>query len=291
MGPRVQQRPMTTEEALRVAADALSESVLVVGAGEAGTAAADRVVTSTDSATGEAAAPDAVALAVGGATDPDALPASVPDAPLSVAVLALPPRPGPTERDLVDALDDRVDAVVFAAGEDAAALAEAVGAFVSVVRESGFVNLDLADARTVLSSVDVAALGVGASDGGVPAEAVDRAFGSLPAGVETDPATGVLVDLLGGPAMSVEDVSDAVTAVRGRVGPDAHVIWGGGVDESLGEAVRVRLVVASVESVRAAPGDPCPRCDSSLSAYSLGGRTTLSCDACGFAGVSVRLRD
>lgn len=282
---------MTTDEELRVAADALGESVLVVGCGDAGTAAATAVAAADVPATDDAAMPDAVVLAVDGATDPETLPESVPDAPLVVAVVALPHRPGPSERDLLAALSERVDSVVLAAGDDDGALADSVGTLVSVVRDPGFVNLDLADARTLLRPVELAALGVGASERGAPEEAVAAALASLPPGVETDPADGVLVDLLGGPAMSVEDVSDAVTAVRGRVGPDAHVIWGGGVDDDLAETVRVRLVVASVANVRAAPGDPCPRCASSLAAYSLGGRTTLSCESCGFAGVSVRLRE
>ena len=282
---------MTTDEELRVAADELGESVLVVGCGDAGATVAADVAAADVPATDDAAAPDAVVLAVDGATAPATLPGSLPDAPLVVAVVALQSRPAPTERELLDSLSGLVDAVVLAGGDDAAALADAVGTFVSVVRDPGFVNLDLADARTLLRPVDLAALGVGSSDRGVPGDAVADAFASLPPGVETDPADGVLVDLLGGPAMSVEDVSDAVTAVRGRVGPDAHVIWGGGVDESLDATVRVRLVVASVANVRAAPGDPCPRCAASLSAYSLGGRTTLSCESCGFAGVSVRLRE
>jgi hypothetical protein len=288
MGLDTEPRPMTTEEELLAAAEALGESVLVVGAGDRGAAAAEAVVAADVPATAEAASPDAVVLAVDGATDPGTL-SVLADAPLRVAVVAVPPRPDPTERELLAALGERVDAVVLAAAADAAALTDAVGTFVSVVRDPGFVNLDLADARTVLRPVEFAALGVGADDRGAAEGAVAEAFASLPAGVETDPADGVLVDLLGGPEMSVEDVSDAVTAVRGRVGPDAHVIWGGGVDETLGEAVRVRLVVASVSNVRAAPGDPCPRCAAALSAYTLGGRTSLSCGNCGFAGVSVRL--
>lgn len=282
---------MTTDEELRVAAASLGESVLVVGCGDAGGAAAASVAAADVPATDDAPAPDAVVLAVDGATAAGTLPESVPDAPLTVAVVSLSARPASTERELLASLSGLVDAVVLAAGEGEAALAEAVETFVSVVRDPGFVNLDLADARTLLRPVDQAALGVGSSDRGAPERAVADAFASVPAGVETDPADGVLVDLQGGPEMSVEDVSDAVTAVRGRVGPDAHVIWGGGVDEALEATVRVRLVVASVANVRAAPGDPCPRCAASLSAYSLGGRTTLSCESCGFAGVSVRLRE
>lgn len=296
---------MTTEEELLVAAEALAESVLVVGVGPTGeaaaaSAAADEAVPATEAA----ADPDAVVLAVD-ATDTEVR-ADVAEAeaagldteaPVVVAVVELAPRAESGERDLLEALSASVDAVVVTtppvadAGPTGEALAAAVSTFVSIVRDPGFVNLDLADARTVLRPVEFAALGVGTSDDGRPADAVDAAFASLPSGVETDPASGVLVDMLGGPSMSVEDVSDAVTAVRGRVGPDAHVIWGGAVEPSLGGRLEVRLVVAGVSNARTAVGDDCPRCGGALSRYSLAGRSTLSCDACGYAGVSVRLRE
>lgn len=285
---------MTTDEELQAAASALAESVLVVGYGGSGRRAAAEVAGRDVPATDDADAPDAVVRVVDGTADPSSVAASdSPNAPLDVAVVTLPDRPTDSERDLLAALDERTDAVVLAPGTagDADALADAVASFVSVVRDPGFVNLDLADARTLLAEVDRAALGIGTSDAGRPAEAVAAGFASLPAGIETDPASGVLVDLLGGPEMSVEDVSDAVTAVRGRVGPDAHVIWGGAVDPTLEEAVRVRLVVAGVGSSRVTAGDPCPRCGAPLSAYTLGSAATVSCDNCGFAGVSARLRD
>jgi cell division protein FtsZ len=283
---------MTTDEELRVAADALEESVLVVGVGEAGKAAATEVADRDVPATDDAATPDAAVYAVDGAA-PDGLdlPDVIEDVPVSVAIVTLSGRPASDERAFLDALADRVGTVVVAPKHGPDALADAVTAFVSIVRDSGFVNIDLADARTLLADVNRAALGIGTSGEGSPVAAVDMGFASLPAGIETDPATGVLVDLLGGPEMSVEDVSNAVTAVRGRVGPDAHVIWGGAVDPTLEEAVRVRLVVAGVGSARVTAGDPCPRCGAPLSAYTLGSTATVSCDDCGFAGVSARLRE
>lgn len=282
---------MTTDEELQTAASALSESVRVVGVGDTGRRAAGRVTEREVPASDEAADPDAVIYAVDGTSSAEfTFPEPREEVPIRVAVVSLPRHPSPDERTLLETLRSLADAVVLSpGGEDE--LVDAVATFVSVVREPGFVNLDLADARTILADVDRAALGIGESDRGQPADAVEDAFGALPAGVETDPATGVLVDLLGGPEMSVEDVSDAVTAVRRRVGPDAHVIWGGAVEPSLGEGVRVRLVVAGVQNGRVTAEDPCPRCETSLSAYTLGSRTTVTCDNCGFAGVSVRLRD
>ena len=297
---------MATDEALRAAADALQESVLVAGVGTRGIEAAGRIAAGDAPATDEAVDPDAVVLAVDG-TDPetgaatdaaassaaaslaDSVPTTV-DAPVCVAVVTVLDGPTTGERALLAALQEHVDAVVLTAGEGTEALVEGVEAFVSVVRDPGFVNVDLADARTVLDPIDLAGLGLGASASGSADEAVGRAFSSLPSGVETDPASGVLVDLHGGLGLSVGDVDDAVTAVRRRIGTDAHVIWGGAVDPTLADELRVRLVVAGVGNERVRAGDPCPRCGATLVAYSLGTRTTISCDDCGYAGVSVRLR-
>jgi cell division protein FtsZ len=214
----------------------------------------------------------------------------LPESSVRIAVVALPDRPVGSERELLSALVDRVGTVVLASGTGAAELTEAVETLVSTVHESGIVNIDLADAQTVFRSADVAALCLGDDPDCDPAAAVRAAFGGLPNGIETDPVRGVLVDVVGAPGMSVGDISDAVSTVRGHVGPDAHVIWGGTVEADR-EGMGVRLVLAGVKHTRVVPGDRCPRCDAPLSAYTLGDRTTLSCESCGFAGVSVRLRE
>lgn len=283
---------MTTEENDSIAA-ALGESVLVVGGDAVGRSVASRIADSDVRATDDAPAPDAVVLAVDASQSSGAPPEfpSLPDAVVRIAVLIVSDRPTADERALVDALGTRVDAVVLASGSGADDLAAAVGTLVSIVGDSGIVNVDLADVKTVFRPVDLAALGVGNGSIDEPTAAIEDAVASLPRGVETDAASGVLVDLIGPPDMSVTDINEAVSTVRDRVGPDAHVIWGGAVDPEAGETLEVRLVFANVETVRVAPGDDCPRCGRSLSAYRLGDRTMVSCDACGFAGVSVRLRE
>ncbi len=284
---------MTTDEELQVAADSLAESVQVVGVDTAGVAAADRLVSRDVPATDTAPDPDAVVLAADAATPThvDSLDTYRDhDAPIRIAVITLPSQPAPHEREFLEKFTQVVDTVILAPGSGTEALTTAGMALVSLIREPGFVNLDLADARTILTPGDLAALGVGETPDGSPATAVADAFASLPTGLKTDPANGVLIDLIGGPEMSVTDVSEGVTAVRERVGPDAHVIWGGGIKESLTDGIRVRLIIANISNIRAAPGDPCPRCENTLSTYALGEQTTITCDQCGYAGVSVRLR-
>lgn len=285
---------MTLEEDSRIAANLRGEPVLVAGGEPVGSSVAARIAESDAPASDAVSSPDAVVLAVDAtearAGDSIAVP-SLPEAPVRLAVVTVPDRPTAGERSLLETLERRLDAVVLVSGHGVEALSTAVSTLVSIVQDSGIVNVDLADVETVFDPVSLAALGVGTGTVDDPAAAVDDAVASLPRAVETDSASGVLVDLIGPDRMSVADVNEAVSTVRGRVGPDAHVIWGGAVDPALDLGLEVRLVFAGVESVRVAPGDDCPRCGASLSRYSLEGRTMLSCDSCGFADVSVRLRE
>ena len=298
---------MTTDGTDRIPAEALEESVLVVGGDAVGRSAADRIADGDAVATAATESPsadadvdvnanvdadaDVVVLAVdAGRSGTELRFPSLPEAAVRVAVVTVPDRPTSNERAVLDALASRVDAVVLASG-DGGDLAAAVETLVSIVRDTGLVNVDLADVETVFRPVDLAAIGVGRGPIEEPTAATREAVASLPVGVETDAAGGALVDLVGPPRMSVADVDGAVSAVRDRVGPDAHVIWGGSVDPSIDSGLAVRLVLAGVESVRVAPGDDCPRCGTPLSSYTLEDRTMLSCEACGFADVSVRLRE
>ena len=285
---------MTTDEELRSAVDALSDSVFVTGSGATGRRVAARIAESDVSATDVLNSPDAVVVAVDVsdfADDPTPEIPSVPDALVRIAVVSVPDNPIESERQVLKALTEQVGTALLVPGTGVETLTDAIGTLVSIVHDLGIVNIDLADAQTVFESGELAALCIGESADGEPAAAIKNAFGALPNGVESDASYGVLVDVVGPPAMSVGDVSDAVSTVRNYVGPDAHVIWGGTVDPALESGIQIRLILAGVENARVAPGDPCPRCGSSLSVYTLGDRTSTACESCGFAGVSVRLRD
>ncbi|WP_066411715.1 hypothetical protein [Halorubrum aethiopicum] len=232
---------------------------------------------------------------------------------VAAALVAVdPPLEGDRVLDALDGLDD-LDAFVVAvapAGVDPESLAavrrradatllagdggpaEAIRTFLEAVQRPGFVNLDLADARTALST-GVAAVGTGtvARRGDAdeaPALAVDAAFGRLPEGVDPAGASAALVDVVVDPETSIAAATDAIAAVRERIGADANVIWGGAVDESAEGEIGVRVVVADVEyAPPLAAGDPCPRCGAPLSAYAFGTRETLSCDGCGYSGIAI----
>jgi cell division GTPase FtsZ len=288
---------MTHRDELREAADALDGSVVVCGLGayadrlagasfrNARYASAENLLAEAADASGAGPGPPAaVVVALDPDEDDEAIETPRALAGLDAFAVAVVPAVA-AEGDALAAVRDAVDAVLLAEGD---AVEAAVRALLATVQEPGFVNLDLTDAETVLSA-GVAALGTGTADRDAPGSAVAAAFDGLPAGVDATDASAVLVDVVVDPATSVAAATDAIAAVRDRIGADANVIWGGAVDETAADELAVRLVVAGVRHAPPlAAGDPCPRCGAALSAYRFGARETLSCDGCGYSGIAVR---
>ena len=283
---------MPSREDLREAANALVGSIVVCGVGDYADSLAARsgidarVVPVSRLAARSAEHPAAVLIGVDPATlADDSLRALAETEGFKLGIV-----PESVTREQLSALRGLVDAVLIAGDADGSGdgVAHAIRSFLAVVQDPGFVNLDLTDAETVLSS-GVAAIGTGTAARDAPATAVESAFGGLPDGVDVTDASAVLVDVTLDPATSIAAATDVIAAVRDRTGSDANVIWGGAVDESVTDELTVRIVVADVRhSPRLDAGDPCPRCGAPLSVYAFGASETLSCDGCGYSGIAVQ---
>jgi hypothetical protein len=166
--------------------------------------------------------------------------------------------------------------------------------FVRMLRRPGHVNLDLADARTVCTDGSLAVLSGGTAplEAGGPGTAVRRTFEEIPAPIDAARGSNALVSVAGGPEMSIGDAIAAVRAVRREVGDVGELIWGVAVEDALADRVTVDVVVDDVPyRPPLSAGDPCRRCGAALAEYTLGERTTLACEACGFADLSMSLDD
>ena len=117
--------------------------------------------------------------------------------------------------------------------------------------------------------------------------AVERAVSSVPSTLRIESGRAAPVHVVGSPTTSVEAVGGVVDAVREHLGRDAHLIRGTTIDDD-GDGLELELAVGGVVRTHA-PGGPCPRCGATLVGYSLGDRSTAACEACGFAGSTVRL--
>ncbi|MDD1771328.1 MAG: cell division protein FtsZ [Methanomassiliicoccales archaeon] len=130
-------------------------------------------------------------------------------------------------------------------------LTKAIKGISELITKPGLVNLDFNDVRTIMKGAGVAMIGLGESDGHAEdraKEAIDRALSSPLLEVDISEANGVLVNVIGGPDMTISDAEFIAEEVQRKVSPSARIIWGAAVDPTLEKVIRVMVVVAGVKS-------------------------------------------
>lgn len=128
-------------------------------------------------------------------------------------------------------------------------LTNAVKGIAELVTRAGLVNLDFADIRSVMGNGGVALIGVGESDTENRAqEAVEKAITNPLLDVDIGGANGALINVAGGPDMTLDEARMVVETVSERLDQDAKIIWGALVSEDLKNTVRVLLIITGVKS-------------------------------------------
>jgi len=128
-------------------------------------------------------------------------------------------------------------------------LTNAVKGTTELVTTSGLVNLDFADVKTVMIDGGVSLIGMGESDSAQRAlEAVEKAIQNPLLDVDISNATGALVNVVGGPDMSLDECKIIIETVGNRLSPDAKLIWGAQISEDMEKSIRVLLIVTGVKS-------------------------------------------
>lgn len=123
-------------------------------------------------------------------------------------------------------------------------LAQAVGSISDLVCTPGLINVDFNDVRTIMGGKGGAVMGVGVGKGeNRAAEAVKKATSSpLLDKIVIDGATGVLICITGGPDMTLMEVNEATQMVHEAADPDAEIIFGAVIDESMTDQLRVTII-------------------------------------------------
>ena len=128
-------------------------------------------------------------------------------------------------------------------------LMRAVKGITELITLPGLVNLDFADVRTVMERGGVAMIGMGESDAeDKAADSVKKALRSPLLDVDISGATAALVNVVGGPDMTIAEAEGVVQEIYERVDPGARIIWGAMVDPSMQHKMRTMLVVTGVSS-------------------------------------------
>jgi cell division protein FtsZ len=113
----------------------------------------------------------------------------------------------------------------------------------------GLINLDFADIRTVMSEMGKAMMGTGEGSGDRRAiEAAEAAISNpLLDEVSMRGARGVLINITGGPDMTLFEVDEAANRIKEEVDPEANIIVGSTLDESVDGEMRVSVVATGIE--------------------------------------------
>lgn len=123
-------------------------------------------------------------------------------------------------------------------------LFQAVKGISDLINIRGLINLDFADIRTVMSAQGMAIMGSGVGSGEQRAmEAASAAVSSpLLENISIDGATGIIINVTGGPDLTLWEVNEASTLVTEAADEDAEIIFGAVIDENMGDEVRVTVI-------------------------------------------------
>ncbi len=128
-------------------------------------------------------------------------------------------------------------------------LMRSVKGMTELITKPGLVNVDFADVRTIMENGGVAMIGLGESEEDKKAqESIRSALRSPLLDVEFDGANSALVNVVGGPDMSIDEAEGVVEEIYDRIDPDARIIWGASVNESFQGKMETMIVVTGVES-------------------------------------------
>jgi cell division protein FtsZ len=123
-------------------------------------------------------------------------------------------------------------------------LLQAVRGISDLITVHGLINLDFADVRAIMSEMGLAMMGAGLAEGENRAvEAAQRAISSpLLDDVSIQGARGVLINITGGPDLSLHEVNEAATLIEEEAHEDANIIFGAVIDEEMAGKMRITVI-------------------------------------------------
>src|SRR5436309_5743690 len=149
-------------------------------------------------------------------------------------------------------------------------LRQGVQGITDLITVPGLVNLDFADVRTIMRDAGSALMGIGSASGeNRAAEAARTAVSSPLLEASIEGATGILLNVTGGPEIGLFEVNEAAEVVTSAADQNANVIFGAVIDDAMGDEVRVTVIATGFGPTRprrrrerqeaAGPREPSPR--------------------------------
>ncbi|UCH90053.1 MAG: cell division protein FtsZ [Thermoplasmata archaeon] len=129
-------------------------------------------------------------------------------------------------------------------------LMRALKGLTEMITKVGLVNLDFADFKNIMTGGGMAMIGLGESSAhrDKAVEALNEAINSPLLDIDVSDAHGALVCVTGGQSMSVSEAEKVAEEIHSRINPNANIIWGAYIDDTLGDTMRVIIVLTGVRS-------------------------------------------
>ncbi|MDO8678770.1 MAG: cell division protein FtsZ [Acidobacteriota bacterium] len=131
-------------------------------------------------------------------------------------------------------------------------LRQAIQGISDLILVPGLINLDFADVKTIMSGMGVAMMGTAMADG--PSRAIDAANRAISSPLLEDAsvrgARGVIINVTGGPDMSLLEVNEALTIIQESAHDDANIIFGAVVDPALKGKIKITVIATGFEHAR-----------------------------------------
>jgi len=128
-------------------------------------------------------------------------------------------------------------------------LLNGVQGITDLITTPGLINVDFADVKGIMSGAGTALMGIGAARGdGRALKAAEIAINSPLLEASMEGAQGVLMSIAGGSDLGLFEINEAASLVQDSAHPDANIIFGTVIDDSLGDEVRVTVIAAGFEA-------------------------------------------
>lgn len=110
------------------------------------------------------------------------------------------------------------------------------------------INLDFADVKSVMREKGMAHMGIGTASGDKRAvEAARQAVESPLLETTINGAKGVLMNITGGADLGLLEVNEAAELIQATADPDANIIWGAGIDDEMGDSLRITVIATGFD--------------------------------------------
>jgi len=130
-------------------------------------------------------------------------------------------------------------------------LTQGVQGISDLITLPGLINVDFADVKTIMANAGSALMGIGTGVGENRAQAAARAAVASPLlEISMAGARGVLFNIIGGPDLTMSEVDEAAKIIANEADPDANIIFGATIDDSMHDQLKITVIATGFDSTR-----------------------------------------